>query len=50
MAKKPKKEAGKTQKSIYLPEWLWLRLDEQAVLEKRSINSVVEIILEREYK
>lgn len=49
MAKKPKKEAGKSQKSIYLPNSLWKKIQDFAASERRTMGNVVEMALEKEF-
>jgi len=50
MAKTKQKDPKKSQKSIYLDVKLWERIDAKATKESRSINNLVEIVLEKEFK
>lgn len=46
---KQKKQPEKSQKSLYLPNSLWQRIEQKAKEEKRSINNITEIALEKEF-
>lgn len=47
MAKQAKNKQ-KEQKSIYLPKWIWDKLETRGTPNKQSINNVIELILEKE--
>jgi hypothetical protein len=49
MAKKKQKEPEKTQKSLYLQRSMWSRIEKRATEQRRSINNVIEIVLDREF-
>lgn len=49
MAKKPKKASKKSQKSVYLDDGLWKKIDKIALDQERSANFVIEKVLEREF-
>lgn len=49
MAKKQEKQPEKSQKSLYLPNELWDKIGKAANKERRSINTFLELKLEKEF-
>lgn len=47
MAKKPKKQAEKTQKSVYMSYENWDKVNKMAAPFKQSISNVIEILVEK---
>jgi hypothetical protein len=47
--KDPEKDPKKAQKSIYLNTSMWGKIQARADKEKRSLNNVIEIVLEKEF-
>lgn len=48
MSKKLEKTVGKTQKSLYLDDSLWDKIDLWAKKEDRSVNKLLEIVIKKE--
>lgn len=49
MAKKQVKQPKKSQKSIYLDNDLWDKIEDAAKKDRRSINTFLELKLEKEF-
>lgn len=49
MRDKTKKPTKKSQKSLYLRDDLWVKIEDKAARENHSINSFLEFHLEKEF-
>lgn len=49
MKKKQDKPEEKSQKSLYLPNSLWDKITKEAKKERRSVNTFIELKLEKEF-
>lgn len=45
---KKAKKVTRSQKSLYLPDWIWEKLADRAQPAKQSFSGAVEVILEKE--